>query len=394
MNQSNPQKGVALFSCGFRPFFLFGALYAAGLIAVWVPWFLGLIHLETDLSPVSWHTHEMLFGFVPAIMGGFLLTAVPGWTGRPPVTGWPLAALFGAWIVGRLGVAGSEALGPLGTALLTLLFPVALTAVAGWEIVAAKNWRDLKVPAVLTVLIAAQSLFHWEQWQYGQSVHGAGLAVAAVLTLKMLNGGRLIPALTGNWLKARGATRLPPAFSRFDGVAMGVGLLALIAWVLRDDGVLDDRLTGALLLAAGSAQAVRLLRWQAHRTLAEPLILALHVAYAFIPAGFLLAAWAALSGSAACNGAALHAWTAGAIGGMSLAVMTRATLGHTGRALTASWPTVAIHAAVTAAAGLRIAAALDPQRTMLLMPPAGALWAAAFLMFALVYGRMLLTPRL
>lgn len=386
-------KPITLFSAGFRPFFLFGALYAAALIAVWVPWFLGLVSPEMDFSPVSWHAHELLFGFVPAIVAGFLLTAIPNWTGRPPVAGWPLAALFAVWIVGRLGVAGSAALGPLAIALLALLFPVALAAVAGREIAAARNWRNLKVVAVLAVLIGAQGLFHWELWRFGQSVHGTRLAVAAIVTLIMLIGGRIIPSFTGNWLRARGGARLPAPFSRFDSTAMGLGLLALIAWVLRDGAVLNERLTGALLLVAGLAQAVRLTRWQAQRTLSEPLVLVLQVAYAFIPVGFLLAAWASLSGSSAHGSAALHAWTAGAVGGMTLAMMTRVTLGHTGRVLTASWATVAIYAAVTLAAGARMAAALDPQRTMLLLPLAGVLWVAAFLMFAMVYGRMLLTRR-
>ncbi|MGF7174780.1 NnrS family protein [Azospirillum doebereinerae] len=393
MERSRNWTGPAVLSFGFRPFFFCGALYAAGLIAVWVPWFLGFINPDTAFSPVAWHAHELLFGYVPAIVAGFLMTAVPNWTGRLPVVGWPLAALFAAWAAGRLGVAGSTALGPLATALVTLLFPVALAAVMGREIVAGRNWRNLKVLGVLFVLIGAQSLFHWELWRFGQSTHGARLAVATTVTLIMLVGGRIIPSFTGNWLKKQGAARLPAPFSRFDQVAVGLGVLALAGWVARDAGLVDERLTGALLLVAGIAQAVRLARWQPHRTLAEPLVLVLHVAYAFIPAGFLLAGWASVAGSVAHGSAALHAWTAGAIGGMTLAVMTRATLGHTGRALVASWPTIAIYAAVTVAAGARIAAALAPQRTMLLMPLAGVAWIVAFLLFGVVYGRMLLTAR-
>lgn len=393
MERSRNWTGPAVLSFGFRPFFLCGAVYAAGLIAVWVPWFLGFLSLDMAVPPVAWHAHELLFGYVPAVVAGFLLTSVPNWTGRLPVAGWPLAALFAAWTVGRLGMAGSAALGPLATALVTLLFPVALAAVVGQEIVAGKNWRNLKVLGVLSVLIGAQTLFHWELWRFGQGTHGARLAVAATVTLIMLVGGRLIPSFTGNWLKKRRAARLPAPFSRFDKVAVGLGILALAVWVVRDDGFLDERLTGALLLAAGVAQAARLARWQPHRTLGEPLVLILHTAYAFIPAGFLLAGWASLAGGAAYGSAALHAWTAGAIGGMTLAVMTRATLGHTGRALAASWPTVALYAAVTVAAVARIAAALDPQHTMLLMPLAGAAWVAAFLIFGVVYGRMLLAPR-
>ncbi|WP_188260511.1 NnrS family protein [Azospirillum tabaci] len=381
-------KPTTLFNAGFRPFFLFGALYAVALIAVWVPWFLGLTSLEGAFSPVSWHAHELLFGFVPAIVAGVLLTAVPTWTGCPPLVGWPLAALFAAWIVGRLGVAGSAALGPFAAAVSTLLFPVALAVVIGRQIAAARAWRGLPILAILAALIGAQSLFHWELWRIGRSTYGTRLALVAMLTWIMLGGGRIIPSFTGNSLKARGATWLPTPFSRSDGAAMGLGLLALTTWIFRDDGVLDERLTGALLLAAGFAQAARLARWHPHRRLSEPLVAVLHVAYGFIPAGFLLAAWASLGGGAAFNTAALHAWTVGAIGGMTLAVMTWTAVGHDGRALTASWLKVGIHLAVTAAACARIAAALDPQRTMLLIPLAGALWIVTFLLFALACGRM------
>lgn len=393
MERSRAWTGPVVLSFGFRPFFLGGALYAAGLIAVWVPWFLGFASLDPGLPPVAWHAHELLFGYVPAIVAGFLLTAVPNWTGRLPVVGWPLAMLFAVWVAGRLGIAGAAALGPMGTALVTLLFPVALAAVTGREIVAGRNWRNLKVLAILSILIAAQALFHWEVWRFGHSVHGARLAVAATVTMIMLVGGRIIPSFTGNWLKKGGAARLPAPFSRFDQVAMGLGVLALAAWTVQDAGSAAGRPAGILLLLAGIAQAVRLARWQPHRTFAEPLVLVLHTAYAFVPAGFLLAAWASLTDSPAYGAAALHAWTAGAIGGMTLAVMTRATLGHTGRDLTASRSTIVIYAAVTVAACARIAAALDPQRTMLLMPLAGAAWVAAFLLFSVVYGRMLLTAR-
>lgn len=380
-------KSTTLFSAGYRPFFLFGALYAAALIAVWVPWFLGLIGLEVEFSPVSWHAHELLFGFVPAIVAGILPAALPSGTERPPLAGWPLAALFAVWIVGRLGVAGSAVLGPLAVALLTLMFPVAAAVVVGWEVAKVRNRRKRKVLGGLAALIGAQGLFHWELWHFGQSVHGTRLAVAAILALIMLSGRRIIPSVI--------ADRLPSSPSRFDRVAMTLGFTALAAWTVHHDGVLNERLTGALLLAAGIMQTARLARWQTHRKLAEPLQLSLHAGYAFIPVGFLLAAWASLNGSAALESAALHAWTVGAIGGMALAVMPRVALSHSGRAFTASWPTAGICIAVMVAlaASARIVAALDPQRTMLLMPLAGTLWVTAFLMFAVVYGRLLLTRR-
>ncbi|NUB14227.1 NnrS family protein [Azospirillum brasilense] len=378
---------TTLLRYGFRPFVLLGAVGAAALIAVWVPWFLGLVSLQMELPPVSWHAHEMLFGVVPGILGGLLLTATPRWAGRPPVAGWLPAALVVVWIMGRLGVVGSEALGPLGTALLNVLFPVALTIVTGREIVAARNWCDLKMLGLLGILVGAQSLFHWELWRFGQSTHGTRLAVATSVTLIMLIGGRIIPNLARSLPEVRVVTRRPTPFSRFDRGATGLGMLALAAWTLRDDAVLDARLTGALLLIAGLAQAARILRWRPHRRLTDPLALVLHIAYGFIPVGFLLAAWAALAGSPAHGGAALHAWTVGAIGGMMPAMMARVPPDHAGRPLTAFWPFAAISLAVIVAAGTLIAAVLDPQRTMQLMPLSGILWAVAFLMFGIVTAR-------
>lgn len=381
----------AVLSYGFRPFFLFGSLYAAGTVAIWVPWFLGFISLPTAFPPVAWHAHELLFGFVPAVIAGFLLTALPAWTGRPPVAGWRLAALVAAWLAGRVAIAGSLTLGHPATALITLAFPLALTVVAAREIIAGRSARNRKVLAILGGLIVGQGLFHWEIWRFGQSAYGSRMGISATLLLIMLIGGRIIPSFTGNWLKAQGITRLPAPFSRFDAGAMALAVLALAAWTIRDAGMMDARLVGVLLAVAGCAHAVRLVRWMPHRTLPEPLLLILHAAYLFVPMGFLLAGYAAILGGAH-ETAAIHAWTVGAIGTMTLAVMTRVSLGHTGRSLTATWPTVAIYIAVIVAAGARIVLALDPRWTMTLMPLAGGAWIIAFLGFALAYGPMLSTP--
>ncbi|KAA0684544.1 NnrS family protein [Azospirillum brasilense] len=379
---------------GCDSFLLFAALCAATLVAVWVPWFLGLIGLEMAFSPSSWHAHELLFGFMPVIVGSVLLTAVGNRTERRPLAAWPFAALIAVWIVGRLGVAGSAALEPLTVALLALLFPAALIPVAGWKFLLTKNGRSLTILTVLAALVGAQSLFHWELWRFGRSVHGTSLAVAALLTWTMLGGGiipdgrGITPSLAGKRRKARGNPLRHVRSTLFNRVAMGLGLLALATWILREDGVLDERLTGALLLAAGFTQTARLARWRPHRAPSGLPVFVLHVARTFIPAGFLLAAWASLGGDTAFNAAALHAWTMGAVGGMTLAVMmTQSTLAHNRHALTTSRLSTGIHLAVAAAACACIAASLDPQHTMLLIPLAGVLWIAAFLMLALVYGR-------
>lgn len=385
--------GSALFSYGFRPFFLFAALHAAVMIGLWVPWFLGFLGLASGFPPAAWHAHELLFGYVPAVMAGFLLTAVPNWTGRQPLRGWKLMLLLALWLGGRAAIALSSVIGLPAAAMASLVFPLALIATIGSGIIAARNWRNLVVVALLSLFAASQMLLEWEIWRFGQSVHGDRLAIAAALLLITLIGGRIIPLFTGNWLKQRGASSLPAPIGRYDLAALAVGAAALAAWVLGDDGFVPRIPLGALLLFAGVLHLGRQLRWQPHRTGAEPLVAVLHVAYAFVPAGFILSGCAVLLDSASYVTAGIHAWTAGAIGTMTIAVMTRVSLGHSGRALRASWPTTLIYVAIVAAAVARVVVALWPEWTMTLMPLAGLAWVLAFLGFAAVYGPMLLTPR-
>ena len=213
-------------------------------------------------------------------------------------------------------------------------------------------------------------------------------SVATVLLLISLIGGRIVPSFTGNWLKRMNPGRLPVPFSRFDAVTIAFSAVSLLAWI----AVPDAMVTGALLIAAGVLQAVRLARWAGERTLADRLVLILHVAYAFLPLGFVLTGVSTLVPAIPVS-AGLHAWTAGAIGLMTLAVMTRATLGHTGQALKASIGTQCIYAAVIAAAVMRVCASVDTAHMHVLLAAAGIGWTAAFLGFALLYGRALCSTR-
>lgn len=390
MQRARAWRGPALFSFGFRPFFFGGAVMAALAVAVSVPWLLGVIAVPSAFPPMAWHAHELLFGFVPAVMAGFLLTAVPNWTGRLPVVGRPLVLLFGLWLAGRVAMALSAGLHPAVTAALTLAFPLVLAATIAREILAGRNWRNLKVLGALAVLAAAQALFHAEVERHGAPVHGDRLAVAAILMLIMIVGGRIVPSFTTNWLKRENPGRQPAVFGRFDIIAMVVAGVALAAWAAE---LAMPALVAVLLVAAGLLQAARLARWAGHRTLAEPLVAVLHVAYAFVPLGFLVTGAALWTGHAALRPAGLHAWTTGAIGLMILAVMTRATRGHSGQALTAPPATVALYAAVFAAALLRMAAALLPAHAAPLLAGAGLAWVAGFGGFALAYSAMLFRPR-
>lgn len=376
-------SGPALFSYGFRPFFLGAAGWAALALVLWLAQYAGAVTLPIAMPPLDWHVHEMLYGYVAATVAGFLLTAIPNWTGRLPVMGPPLAALFGVWVAGRLAMALSGLIGPVATALIDGAFLVGLAAVALREIVAGKNWRNLRVLVIIGVLIAGNVTFHVEWALWGRADLGIRIGIAAVIALITLIGGRIVPSFTHNWLVRRGPGRLPAPFARFDAACLGTGVVALGVWTAAP----ATTVTGVLLMIAGVLHAVRLARWAGDRTFADRLVLVLHTAYLFVPVGFLLTGAAILCAGEVPTTAGIHAWTAGAVGLMTLAVMTRASLGHTGQALAASPATQAIYACAAAAAVLRIAAAFVP--SMVLLDLSALAWVAAFGGFVVVYGPLL-----
>lgn len=381
--------GPAILSYGFRPFFFGGALFGALAIALWLPQYLGDLSLPNVFAPPVWHAHEMLFGFAPAVVTGFLLTAVPNWTGRMPLQGGPLLFLLVAWLVGRLGVAVSGALGWLPTMILDGTYCVLLALVVAREIVAGRNWRNLKVLAPVVLLGAANFAFHAEAHATGAAVYAERVGITALVALVMLIAGRIVPSFTRNWLARENPGRLPAAADRADMAFMLATLVALAAWVI----VPDAMATAVALLAAALIQAVRLWRWVGWRAWRDPLVVVLHLAYLFVPLGFLLNACAVLHPDLVLPSAGLHAWSVGAIGGMILAVMTRATLGHTGRPLRAGRATVLIYVALAVAALARIAAALDPAHSISLLYVAAAGWIVAFGGFAAIYGPYLARAR-
>jgi uncharacterized protein involved in response to NO len=387
--QMRAWTGPAILTYGFRPFFLSAALWAGLAMALWVPMLTGLIVLPTAFDPVSWHAHEFLFGYLGAVVAGFLLTAVPNWTGRLPIVGWPLGALAALWLAGRVAVAASAAL-PAGlVAVIDLAFPVTLAAVIGREIVAGRNWRNLIVLGLLAVFAAGNLLFHWEaaRGDYAAQGYGFRLALCAGLMMIAVIGGRVVPSFTRNWLAKRGPGRLPvPPMQRFDKVALLALMAALLLWV----ALPFDLVTGAALILAGALHLARLARWAGHRTLAEPLVAVLHAGYAFLPLGALALGAEIIAPGRLGAAAAQHLWMGGAVGLMTLAVMTRATLGHTGLMLTAGPGTVAIYLSLAAAVLARVAAGFWPEAAGLLHAAAGLLWIGAFGGFAVVYGPLLL----
>lgn len=345
--------GPALFSYGFRPFFLVATAFALGVVPVWLLIWRGVLVLEGHFTPVSWHVHEMLFGYGAAVVAGFLFTAVPNWTGRMPIRGWPLMTLLALWVFGRLACAGVLALPPVAVMGIDVAFLAAVAAMIAMEIVAARNWRNLKVLVPVTLLMAANAMHHVEAMQYGTAPYSERAGIATLVFLITLIGGRIIPSFTRNWLAKTESPGRPPAFGVFDGVSLVVGAGALVLWT----ALPQTQVTGVVLALAAILHGLRLLRWQGMFTLGSPLLTMLHMSYAFIPLGLAAASLAAFG--YAEQAAPSHLLGIGAIGGMTLAVMMRATLGHTGRELISGPILNLAYLAIAGAALARIAGASD-----------------------------------
>lgn len=381
--------GPALLSYGFRVFFLLSALWAGLAMVIWVIMLSGRINLPMAWDPISWHAHEFLFGYLGGVIAGFILTALPNWTGRLPLRGWPLAGLAGLWMLGRGAAAFSDLLGWGVTAAADLSFGIVLLAFVVHEVVQGRSWRNSPVVVLILLFTCGNAVFHWQAAQGGPAfdAEGARGATAALLMLVALIGGRIIPIFTRNWLVANGATFVPVPFGRGDMVVLGVTVVGLLGFVIHP----ASGVTMLVLLICGAAHIWRLSRWQGFQVRSQPLLIVLHVAYALLAVGF----WAEAAGQAELLpiAAGRHVWLAGGIGLMTLAVMTRATLGHSGRALQAGPATIGIYLALLGGVISRVVAGIWPDQIWLLHLSA-ALWVVAFWGFALAYSPALLRPRL
>ncbi|MFA8386361.1 MAG: NnrS family protein [Pelagibaca sp.] len=385
--QMRAWQGPALFSYGFRPFFLFGAVWLVLAMLVWLAALTGTIDLPTRFDPVSWHAHEFLFGYLGAVLAGFLLTAVPNWTGRLPMVGWPLAGLFALWGAGRITVFFSATLPVAVAPVVDLAFPLVLGGLILREIVAGKNWRNLIVLAMLAVFTLANALFHYEALRGDHAAQGFGLRLGLATAILMIAviGGRIIPSFTRNWLaRTEIPARPSPPMQRFDKLVLASSLVVLGLWVVQP----FERHTGIALGVFGLLHLARLIRWKGYHTLTEPLVWVLHVSYAFIPVGAFALAFDQLAGTTGTAGAQ-HLWMAGAIGAMTLAVMTRATLGHTGQELVANRSTVGLYLCLFGSVFARLWTSVWLEMSYV----SGILWLAAFAGFALVYGPSLMRQK-
>ncbi len=379
--------GPVLFSYGFRPFFLAAALWAIGAMALWIAALILGLDLAGDYGAAHWHAHEMLFGFSSAVLGGFLLTAIPNWTGRLPVSGRPLAALFGLWVIGRVALLSSGIIGlPVAAAVEALFLPV-LLLICSREVIVGRKWKDLKVIGGLIILSAANIWFHLSVLGNLDVDAAARLAIGAYTMLIMIVGGRIVPSFTRNWLNKVGRTDFPVSYNRFDTAAILIGVAALGAWTFAPVHIV----TAAIAVIACAFHTVRLLRWHGSPTWPEKLLFVLHAAYAFVPLGFLAISAGAIE--LLSDYPVMHVLTVGVIAFMMLAVMTRATRGHTGRPLVGSALTSASYVAIAGAALIRPLAEVLPEHYHHLIALSGALWIAAFVLFTLEYGPMLVRER-
>jgi uncharacterized protein involved in response to NO len=376
-------SAFALWNLGFRPFYLGASIFASVSILLWVGEYAGLLHVGYLRDPV-WHAHEMLFGYTIAVIVGFLFTAGRNWTGQPTPSGALLAGYFLLWIAGRVSVMTPY---PILAAILNAAFPVAAAIGLAFPLVRSANRRNYFFVALLVLLGALTLAIHLGRIGLVVLPQRASLQVGldVVLFVIAVMGGRVIPMFTNNGVPGVRATRTPLV----EKAALG-GVLALSVVDLL--GV-DARVVGVLALAVAIAHAVRLALWQPWRTTRVPIVWVLHAAYAWIVVYLLLRALAAYGFVA--SPLATHALTIGAIGGMTIGMMTRTARGHSGRPLAADGSEVLSYALIQIAALLRVGGGIAlPDHYLASVVLSGLCWSAGFAVYAVRYWPVLTRPRL
>jgi len=356
---------------GFRVFFLAAAAWAALGMLLYLAQLSDIRVMAPAFSLVDWHIHEFLFGYTGAVIAGFVLTAVPSWAGRSPVGGPRLFALLAVWLAGRAAIAWGGGLGASLVAAVDLAFPLVLMLLIG---------RNVPVLALIGLFLLANAGFHHEVATTGEADHSVRAGIAVVLTLIVLVGGQVIPAVTRDWMNEHDDPALPPDFDVFDGVTIAVSAFALGLWTM-----MPYAPTSALLLAfAGVLNFARVARWHGSHVHAEGLLAILHIAYAFIPLGLLAMAVAAFDPLLMPPSAAMHLLTIGAIAMMTLAVMTRTGLDYTRQPLHADRMILAVYIALMLSLLARVAYALEPGYALLIA--SAALWIVTFVLFLWRFG--------
>lgn len=382
--------GRPVFALGFRPFFLLGALMAAGWLVLWLLAYGGKIDLHAYAGAVAWHSHEMLFGFAVAIIAGFLLTAVQNWTGVSMPKGAPLAGLAGLWLAGRLAMIFAGSLPGYVVFATDILFLPLLGLSIALPIVRSKNRRNLVFIPIFVMLTLANLGFHLDATNLVPGIGGASiqLALNVIVAVMVLIGGRVIPFFTRN------ALGLEPG--KQPAILNKLALGSVFVVLLLDVFFFQTVVVGVASLVAGLLNFARMWGWNGSKSFKNPLLWVLHIGYAFIALGLVLRGIALLpwTGSLVPISAATHALTAGAIGVLTLGMMARVALGHTGRPLVVK-PVIAwSFGLIIAAALLRVLAPIVfPGFYLTAIILAGTVWSLAFLVYAIVYFPILTSPR-
>ncbi len=379
-----------LLSVAFRPFFLIGSFCAFGVIFFWTIGLLGIGPMSGFPNLYLWHAHEMVFGFVLAVVAGFSLTAVATWTGRPPIKDAKLVWLIFAWSVGRIAMVYSPHWPAMLVAVADLLFPCLLAIFFGREVIAANNQRNLPLVVVVALFAALNLLFH-----LGNAINPALrrtallLAVHLILLLVAVIAGRIIPSFTTNWMRATGKTtqKLPRSLAAVDNTALILTAITGLAITFAP----AHPASAAIAWIAAVAHAIRLSHWSGLHTRREPLLLILHLAYLWFPLGYALTGLAVFSGYS--SSVALHALTIGVIAGMIIAMMSRVALGHTGRPLHAARLTVFAYTLWMLTTVIRLSGPLWPAYYIYTVETAASMWMVTFALFAWVYWPILCGPR-
>ena len=380
--QPSAPSAFALWNLGFRPFYLLASLFSVFSVLLWAAQFSGMI--PGYLPGPLWHGHEMVFGYAMAVIAGFLLTAVPNWTKQPTPTGKPLMALALLWVGGRVLVLTPWSLAAM---LINAAFPLAVAVAIATPLLRARNTRNYFFVGLLVLMSGLILVVHLALRGRLElsAVSGLQMALDIVLLIMAVIGGRVIPMFTNNGIPGANATRQPWV----EKTAIGSLVLLLVADLLQ----LPPSVTAVLALVAALAHSWRLCLWQPWRTLTTPLVWVLHAAYAWIVVYLLLhglTAWGILAGSFA-----VHALTVGAIGGLTLGMMTRTARGHTGRPLRADGFELTIFLLIQCAAMIRVFGGLvSPAWYMASIQFSGLLWAGAFGLYAVRYWPVLTRPRL
>lgn len=380
-----------LWASAFRPFYFLGALYAPLLVAAWLGAFFGIWSLPAgDVALKLQHGHEFIFGFATAIITGIVLTALPSWAGTREILGGRLVLLVALWVFGRLAFWASPwLLPPLPAAIDCLLFPAIFVMLVPQLLRAANRLYMLLLP-ILFFLFAANVIYHHGLLTANpdQAWLALRLAVYALIVLYVLKGGVLAPIFTGNALREKGRGELAPCNMKLEIAAVA----ALLLLAALDLGAAPPAWTGAGALACAILHGWRCARWQGWRVADVPLVLVMHLGFAWLVLAFALKAAAELTGTVP-EAAWLHAFTVGSLGLMMLGLMTRVSLRHTGRPLVVPGAMLVSYVLMFAAALLRLAATVHGFGNAMIALSA-LLWAAAFALYFVVFAKSLVTPSL